>query len=285
MTDHEQVIDTYRRAAELNLSDPLRVGSLLRFPHYGQLVMTGDLHGHERNFDKLVRFCDLRRAAVRHVILHELVHGDPDPVNGLDTSARLLFKAAQWKIDFPEQVHFLMSNHELAQLSGHEVTKGGRNVSEDFVHGLIKLYGEQHAVEIMEAIEDFLASYPLAGITPNRVFLSHSLPNFRDLPRFRPDILDRVLSREQLARDGSVHMLVWGREHPAELLEQLGEIYDAELFIVGHQPQATGYEVQENRLLILASDHDHGVFTTIDLGKPVTMEMLVEKIRLYVAVP
>lgn len=285
MIDAQQVIDTFRQAAESNRTDPLRVGSLLRFPHYGQLVMTGDLHGHERNFEKLQRFCDLRRAAVRHVILHELLHGDPDPGNGLDTSAALLLKAAQWKIDHPEQVHFLMSNHELSQLSGDEITKGGRSVSEDFVGGVAVLYGRAHCDRVMEAIKDFLASYPLAGVTPNRVFLAHSLPNARDLPRFRPDIVDRALTREQLVDNSSVHMLVWGREHTPELLEYLRQYYQVDLFIVGHQPQASGHLVHENCMLIIASDHNHGVFTTLDLGKPVTMDLLVEKIRPYVSIP
>lgn len=285
MIDAQLVIDTYRQAAELNQTDPLRVGSLLRFPHYGQLVLTGDMHGHERNLEKLMKFCDLRRAAVRHVILHELVHGDPDPNNGLDLSAMVLLKAARWKIEYPDQVHFLMANHELAQLSQEEITKGGRNVSEAFVWGVAELYGRANYNRVMEAIEDFLASYPLAGITPNRVFLSHSLPGARDLHRFRPDIVHRVLTKEQLVNNDSVRLLVWGRDHTPELLDQLSQYWQVDLFVVGHQPQATGYDVPERRVLILASDHNHGVFTTLDLGKPASMDLLVEKIRPYVSIP
>ena len=41
-SDPEEVIDVYRRAAEENRSDALLEGSTLRFPNYGQLVMTGD---------------------------------------------------------------------------------------------------------------------------------------------------------------------------------------------------------------------------------------------------
>jgi hypothetical protein len=285
MRDAHEVIDAFRQAAELNRTDPVRAGNLLRFPHYGQLVMTGDMHGHMRNFEKLERFCDLARAVVRHVVLHELIHGDPDPQTGLDLSAELLLRAARWKIEHPDQVHFLQSNHELAQLCGQEITKGGRNVSDDFAHGVAHLFGNANGDRVMDAIADFLASYPLAGITTNGVFLSHSLPNARDLSRFRPDIVNRKLTREELMTDGSVHMLVWGREHRPDLLDQLSHVYQVELFIVGHQPQATGYNVIDDRLLILASDHNHGVFTTIDLGKPLTMSMLVDRIRPFVAVP
>lgn len=285
MPDAKEIIQVYRQAAELNRNDPVRAGNLLRFPHYGQLVMTGDMHGHMRNFEKLSRFCDLGRAVVRHVILHELIHGDPDPATGLDLSAELLTAAARYKIEHPDQVHFLQSNHELAQLAGQEITKGGRSVSGEFIRGVAHLYGERDCDEVMAAVCDFLASYPLAGITTNGVFLSHSLPNARDLSRFRPDIVNRKFTRDELMNDGSVHMLVWGREHRPDLLDQLSHIYQVELFIVGHQPQATGYNVIDDRLLILASDHNHGVFTTIDLSKPVTMSMLVDRIRPFVAVP
>ena len=65
----------YRKAAELNRSCPLLRGSVLQLPDYGQVVMTGDIHGHTRNFEKLKRFCDLELTPIRHVILHELIHG------------------------------------------------------------------------------------------------------------------------------------------------------------------------------------------------------------------
>ena len=76
MSDAQQAVDVYLQAAELNTDDELREGSLLVFPNYGQVVMTGDLHGHRRNFDKLQRYCDLQRYGARHVMLHELIHED-----------------------------------------------------------------------------------------------------------------------------------------------------------------------------------------------------------------
>ena len=62
---------------------------------------------------------------MRHVVLHELVHAEPEGWNEPDLSSRLLIAAARWKCQYPEQVHFLQSNHELAQLTGQEITKAG----------------------------------------------------------------------------------------------------------------------------------------------------------------
>ena len=73
-------------AAALCSEDPLLDGCLLRFPDYGQLVMTGDIHGHRRNFEKLKRYADLQHAPARHVILHEMIHTEHNgPLGGDDS--------------------------------------------------------------------------------------------------------------------------------------------------------------------------------------------------------
>jgi hypothetical protein len=78
--------------------------------------------------------------------------------------------------------------------------------------------------------------------------------------------------------------MVWGRRHDPALLEALAKAWDVDLFIVGHQPQEWGHEVMFGRLLILASDHNHGVFLPIDLRKKYTMDDLVARIRKYASV-
>src|SRR5262245_65915098 len=134
--------------------------------------MTGDLHGHRRNFEKLRRYAMLERAAGRHVILHELIHRWDVP-DRPDDSHRLLLEAARYKCDFPEQVHFLQSNHELSQLTSHQILKGGRAVLEDFERVVRQTYGASGGA-VYQAILDFIASFPIAARTPNRVWISHS---------------------------------------------------------------------------------------------------------------
>jgi hypothetical protein len=283
-TDSEAVIDIYRRAADENRSDPLLKGATLQFPNYGQLVMTGDMHGHMRNFDKLVKFCVLGQSRGRHVILHELIHREPERLDELDMSHELCYEAAHWKVAFPEQVHFLQSNHELAQVTGQEITKNGRSVTRTFEEGVGHTFGRNNAAKVLDAICEFISSFPLAGRTANGFFLSHSLPSDVDWPAFDPTVLERTITERDLMETGSVYSLVWGRRHSEPLLDQIAETLGVEMFINGHQPQEEGMAVVGHRQLIIASDHNHGVFLPIDLRRSFTMPDLVQCVRKYVSV-
>ena len=278
MNDAVRAVEAFLEAAQLNREDPLLTGSLLHFPDYGQLVMTGDLHGHRRNFDKLQRYCDLEHAGARHVVLHEIVHKDLESLADQDTSHEVLLDAARWKCAFPDQVHFLQSNHELAQIHRHEITKNGRIVTLAFEEAVALAYPDA-ADRVLEALAAFVRSLPLAGRTANRVFVSHSLPGPRDVPAFDPVVFSRAATDEDLADRGSGHMLVWGRYHTEPALTTLAEMLDVDCFICGHQPQEMGYAVVHERLIILASDHNHGVYLPIDLSKPVTINGLCRRIR------
>lgn len=282
MTAANRATEIFLEAAKLNREDPLLSGSQLLFPDYGQLVMTGDLHGHRRNFDKLKRFCDLEHAGARHVILHEIIHEEVEGLGGEDTSYQVLLDAACWKCDYPDQVHFLLGNHDLAQMNQHEITKNGRVVTMDFENAVRKAFGAE--AKVMDAINTFLCSLPLVGRTKNRVMLSHSLPSPRLLPAFDPTVLTRVPTEEDLNERGSAHALVWGRYHSESALETLATLLDTDWFVCGHQPQETGHAFLHDRMLILASDHNHGVFLTLDLKKPVTAESLARNIHPFAGV-
>jgi hypothetical protein len=144
-------------------------------------------------------------------------------------------------------------------------------------------YGEEGYV-VLEAMYKFIRSLPLAGRTPNRVFLSHSLPGPRELPSFDQSALTRATTDEDLHDRGSAHALVWGRYHTEAALRTLCELLDVDFFICGHQPQEMGHDVIHDRMVILASDHNHGVFLPLDLNRPVTLEKLVRSIRPFAGV-
>ncbi len=272
-----------QEAARLNLEDPLRQGSLLTFGSAGQVVMTGDMHGHLRNFEKLQRFCALERSPARSVILHELIHEEPAGLGQPDMSIELLLQAAQWKCDFPDNVFFLQSNHELSQLCGHEITKGGRSVLLDFDRGVAARFGEQ-AGAVLAAVREYIASLPLAARTANGILMAHSLPDPLVMDTFDDSVFNRIPTAADLEPGGPAYALVWGRFHSAAAVEYFAQRLGVEAFLVGHMPQEEGYAMI-GRMLILASEHAHGVFLPIDLGRKYTVEQLEAAIRKFVSVP
>jgi len=284
MNDAQQAITHLREAAVLNREDPLLAGSVLEFPDYGQLVMTGDLHGHRRNFAKLQLFCGLKTSPARRVVIHEIIHEEPETFDGYDTSYEMLIEAARWKCEQPDQVHFLLGNHELAQLTGHEIAKNGRIVTYEFERSVHAAYGGW-TDEVLTAMHEFMRSFPLAGRTQTGIFLSHSLPGPRELPMFDFGIFSRRPTEADLTDFGSAYLLVWGRYQTDQTLSAIAEEVDANWFICGHQPQEEGYCVLHGRMIVLASDHNHGVFLPIDLTKkPQTVGDLTGRIRPFAGV-
>jgi hypothetical protein len=284
LLDAAAAIAIYRQAATLNIEDPFRKGCMLQLPAYGQAVMTGDLHGHEKNFEKLQKYAMLDRTPARHVILHEMVHLDLVARTDTDTSHELLLKAADYKCKFPDQVHFLQSNHELAQLTGYLIAKNGRIVIEEFNFAVETAYGREQSAGVLAAINEFIASFPIAIRTPNRVLLSHSLPNAHDMDEFDLALFKRDLTPADLQSNRTLFNLVWGRRHTQEQIEALARAFDVDTFIVGHQPQEMGFDHILNRVIILASNHSHGTFLPFDLSKPKTADELVQAVRKFVEI-
>lgn len=281
--DPKKASDTFREAATLNASDALRAGSIIRLPAYGQAVMTGDIHGNKKNFEKLQRYAMLDRAPARHVILHEMVHAEKQGA-APDSSHEVLLMAAAYKCEYPDQVHFLQSNHELAQLTGYPIAKNGRLVINDYNDSVAQAYGAKNAADVLAAMNEFIASFSLAVVTSNRVWMSHSLPNIHDMDDFDVSVFQRDLTPADLRDNKTVFNLVWGRRHTEEQLAQLAQLLDVDIFITGHQPQEMGFCVEFDRLIILASDHNHGTFLPFDLSRPQTVEDLVRNIRKFVAI-
>ncbi len=56
------------------------------------------------------------------------------------------------------------------------------------------------------------------------------------------------------------------------------------MLITGHQPQDTGFGINGDQHLIIASDHNQGVFLPLDLSKTYDMPALLNQIRKFVAI-
>ncbi|MEA3226860.1 MAG: metallophosphoesterase [Planctomycetota bacterium] len=273
----QTIIDLLKKGVEANNADKHRHDNLVCLPADGSLIVTGDLHGHRRNFERILAYVDLENNPQRHLILQEIIHGGPEDQFGGCLSYKLLFDAIRYKLSFPDQVHIIMGNHDTAFINNSEVMKDGREMNRAMCQAMEREFG-QAAADVELATRQFLFSQPLAARCDNRIWMSHSLPADRFIEKFDPTVLSRELKINDVARPGSAYLLTWGRKHSQELLDNLARTFAADLFVLGHQPQEQGWCQAGENLIILASNHNHGCLLSIDLAKSYTIEQLIESI-------
>jgi hypothetical protein len=280
----DHVIETFETATEENQVSSLRENQVVKLPADGEVWIAGDIHDHQRNFEKFIKAADLANNPQRHVVLQELIHGDKVDANGAEGSWEMLYRAAELKCDYSGQVHFLMANHDLAQIHGEGIMKAGISVCEAFNAGVRRDFPTGGS-SVTVAITEFLLSLPLAVGAPNGLFMCHSLPPDDQIEKFDYTVFDRPLTgNDYKRRTGPVYQLVWGRKTSPAGAASFAERVGARLIIVGHQPQESGYAVVGDRLLIIASDHNQGVFVSADLGETYDMNKLLENVHKFVAV-
>lgn len=283
-SDAGTVSGVFLRAAEQNRADRAARGAVVDLGDDGHLLITGDLHDHGINFEKALRLANLANKPGNHLVLQELIHGEK-LINGLDLSYRTSVKAAALQIRFPGRVHVLLSNHELAQVNGEDISKHGISSIEAFYGGLEYVFGEA-ADEVHEAFAAWVRSLPLAVRCANGLFIAHSLPSSRKRNVFDPMVLTRQLTAaDMIGPEGSAHLMVWGRQIGQDWVNDLAKLWDTKLFVLGHQHAEMGYELQGQTLMILASDHDHGVALPISLSQSYTRAQLADAVLPFAAMP
>ena len=270
----QTIIELLKKGTQANREEVLRKGNLVELPDKGSLIITGDLHGHIRNFERIVTFADLPNHHDRHVILQEIIHGGPEDLQGGCLSYKLLFEAIRYKLAFPGRVHFIMANHDTAFIINSKVMKDGREMNRAMIMALEREYKEAGA-EIVPAIKQFLFSQPLAVKCSNRIWISHSLPADRFADKFNPDIMEKSLQLNDITRPGSAYLLTWGRNQSQNVLDKMAKVFDVDIFVLGHQQQDSGWAKAGNNLLIIASNHNHGQILSIDLAKNYNIEQLI----------
>ena len=240
-----EVVEIFGAAGEENRLSSLRSQQTVNLPATGEVWMTGDIHDHRTNFAKLVRHADLAGHPDRHLVLHELIHGDHYDPNGAEDSWQTLYKAAELKCNFPTQVHFLLANHDLAQIQGEGIMKAGLSVCEAFTAGVKRDFGDRGDA-VGFAISDFLLSLPLAVRCPNGLFFCHSLPTDGQIGEFDFTIFDRPLTgHDYQRRTGPVYQLIWGRNMTpatAAMFAEKVERQDSR-----HRPSAPGQRLRHQR--------------------------------------
>jgi len=273
----EATIDLLYKAEQACYADKFRDGNLIHLPDEGRLIMTGDIHGHRRNFERIVTFADLVNNPDRHVVLQEIIHGGPQDSEGGCLSYRLLFDAVRYKLNFPNRVHIIMGNHDTTFINSSQVMKNGREMNQPMNLALDREF-RQTSADIKLAMRQFLLSQPLAVRCDNRIWMSHSLPGDLYVKKFDRQILQRQLEIGDCQKPGSAYLLTWGRKHSQALLDKMATLLDVDTFILGHQPQEQGWSRAGKNLIIIASNHNHGCLLPIKLTEIYTIEQLIDSI-------
>lgn len=275
LNDHTATVDLFTSAADAMRSSAHRSGPIVQLPSTGRLLISGDLHDHLDHWYKILHLARLEETTEHHVVLQELIHGDR-LLNGMDFSYRMLARVAEVVLAFPDQVHVMLGNHELAQFTRRAVSKGAGNSTAFFQDAVDWVYGDDSPV-VTEAIETFIAAMPLAVRTERGLQCSHSLPGSDRMGAFEPEILERPITPADYEGSGSsIYLLTWGRRHEEEQLEMLAKRWNVEMFCIGHQSVPEGIRQDGPRLIVVNSDRANGVVIDWPLDTEPTPERLMD---------
>ena len=98
---------------------------------------------------------------------------------------------AALKCQYPNRVHYIPGNHELAQWTARPVMKADENLNGLFEDGVRTAYGSEFGPEVYQTYLELFKTLPLAIHTSNGVLVSHSLPAARTMQLFDPARLER----------------------------------------------------------------------------------------------
>jgi hypothetical protein len=209
------------------------------------------------------------------LVLQELVHGKYRYPRGGDKSHQLVDLFCALKNQFPSRVHFLLGNHEMAQWTDRPIIKADEDLNALFVEGIDEAYHGRGA-EIYSAYKNLFAALPMAIRTPNRVFLSHSLPTALRGEGFSLELLEKEnLTPEDLAAKGGVHSLLWGRDTSQANADAFLRKVESDWLISGHIPAEQGFATPNQRQIIVDCCASPAAYVLFPANRPLTWEELL----------
>ncbi|HEV3344609.1 MAG TPA: metallophosphoesterase [Pirellulales bacterium] len=277
----DQVISHFRRAAEANENTLGREGNIVNLTGElaGDVMITADLHGHRRNFNSIKKIADLERQPRRHLILQEVCHGGASyPSNGGCMSHTMLEDVAKLKATYPERIHFLLTNHELAELTDYPIIKGKKMLNLLFRLGIQEMYGTA-SEKVREAYNDFIRSCPLAVRLPGDIFVCHTAPERSDSRSFDRSIFSRDWEPADLMEHGDLFDLVWGRDYRPENARAFAKMVSAKVLVHGHEPCPEGYSVPNDLQIILDCSSEPACYLLVPTDRELSHAELVSRIQ------
>ena len=277
----EHVLAAFQVAAEANRQTPGRQGNVVVLsPEMADEVMvTGDLHGHRRNFNLLWSLAALDEHPRRHLLLQEVCHGGPTYPQSSGCMSHTILEDVAWlKTKYPERVHFILGNHELAELTDFPIQKSRQLLNRQFWLGLQQMYGPA-AQEIHNAYRQFLRTCPLAVRLSQGVFISHSVPEQVDALGFAASVFTRELAAADYDPGGDVFQLVWGRDYRGENARAFAQLVGAKVLINGHEPCHEGFIAPNEFQVILDCCGDRAAYVILPVGAKLSHAEIMEQVK------
>lgn len=270
----EKLQEAYLKTIRGNMEDKYRVGDLIEFPEDGDVIIMGDLHGNRHNFRKVVKAANLAENPKRHLIVQEATHTWEVTE---DRSFLLHEEIAFLKSEFPDQVHIILGNHELSELTGKEILKGGICYNILFREGMKKNYGPYYD-KVKELFDDYIRTMPLACRAKNGIFICHSTPPQKYIPHYTLSFF-RKGSGSQKKDKVLAENLVWGRDLSQEAADAFAKNVKSKIIIVGHTACKQGFQVPNSRHIILDSKGLYATSLHFRLDKKYNQKGLVKNIQ------
>jgi hypothetical protein len=277
----ENTIALLREAAKANADTSGRLGNVIDLgpESCDDVMLTGDLHGNRRNFNLIRRIASLEGFSRRHLVLQEVCHGGPTYLqNGGCMSHSIVEDIARLTVRYPGRVHFLLGNHELAELTDYPIQKNKQMLNIMFRMGLEQMYGRE-TERVREAMLDFFKTCPLAVRIRGGVFVCHSIPEGLDTRTFDQAVFSRPLDPLEFYERGDVFQLVWGRDHRPENARAFAEMVDARVLIHGHEPCIDGFAVPNSYQVILDCCGDRASYVVLSTDREWTQADVVQRIQ------
>jgi len=276
----DKMLNYLRRAIDYVRSTPGRTGHLVQLQNCSEVVVAGDLHGHLHNFQAVLKVADLAANPARHLILQELVHSEFFYPNGGDKSHQLVDLFAALKCQFPDRVHYLPGNHELAQMTGRLISKGAYTQNALFVDGVKHAYGSA-VPDILRAYGDLFRAGPLALRAPNELLACHTIVPGKDLPTFDPmRLLEENYDDKDYLPGGIAYGIVWGRDTDQITAETFLRKMESEFVVTGHIPTERGYEFPNTKQLIVDCAASPAACVLLPADRKIAMQDVAQGIRM-----
>lgn len=282
MPSPQRMLTFLRQAVALVRATPGRQGHTIELTDCSDVLVAGDLHGHVGHFQALLKTADLDNHPRRHFIVQEAIHGKYRYPRGGDKSHQLVDLFAALKCQYPNRVHYILGNHELAQWTARPVMKADENLNVLFEEGVCTAYGPEAGPEVYQTYQELFKVLPVAIRAANGVLVCHSLPSTRIMQLFDPARLERDhFEPADLEPGGSVHSLLWGRDTAAGTAADFLRKMGATLLVSGHIASDTGYLIPNPQQVILDCSESPAAYILFPTDRPLDHAGLMDCLRTF----